>query len=223
MSLRVLVADDQALIRGGLVALLTAAPGFEPVGEAANGREAVTLALELRPDVVLMDIRMPELDGLDAAREILAADGEAPRILMLTTFDLDEYVYAALGLGASGFVVKDTPPKRLLAAIEDVVAGDLLISPRVTRRLIEAHAPQHEARVSGSLDELTPREREVLGLVGHGLGNDDIAERLVLSEATVKTHVKRVMAKLGLRSRAQAVVAAYESGLVVPRAGAEDR
>jgi DNA-binding NarL/FixJ family response regulator len=218
--IRVLVVDDQALIRGGLVALLSAAPGFEAVGEAPDGDAAVALARELRPDVILMDIRMPGRDGLDATREILAvADhdgGVAPRVVVLTTFDLDEHVYAALAVGAAGFLVKDTPPRRLLAALEDVVAGDLLVSPRVTQRLIESYAPIRSARPSPVLDALTPREIEVLALVGRGLDNREIAARFVLSEATVKTHVKRVMLKLDLRSRAQAVVVAYESGLIVP-------
>ena len=225
MSVRVLVADDQALVRAGLVALLRAAPGTEVVGEAADGQQAVELTAATRPDVVLMDIRMPVLDGIAATRRILGAergsgagagaDEEPPKVLVLTTFDLDEHVYAALRAGAAGFLLKETPPARIIAAVEAVAAGDVLLTPRITHRLVEAFRPQ---RVSGSaaVDTLTPREREVLVLIGQGLGNAEIAERFVLSEATVKTHVKRVMAKLGLSSRAQAVVLAYESGLVVP-------
>ncbi|NAZ74227.1 response regulator [Kineococcus sp. T13] len=226
MSVRVLVADDQALVRAGLVALLRAAPGTEVAGEAADGQQAVELTAATRPDVVLMDIRMPVLDGIAATRRILAErspDGDAgggpPKVLVLTTFDLDEHVYAALRAGAAGFLLKETPPARIIAAVEAVAAGDVLLTPRITHRLVEAFRP---ARVNGSaaVDALTAREREVLVLVGQGLGNAEIAERFVLSEATVKTHVKRVMAKLGLSSRAQAVVLAYESGLVVPGSGA---
>ncbi|WP_432519920.1 response regulator [Kineococcus sp. SYSU DK006] len=227
MSVRVLVADDQALVRAGLVALLRAAPGTEVVGEAADGQQAVELTAATRPDVVLMDIRMPVLDGIAATRRILGADRspgagadeEPPKVLVLTTFDLDEHVYAALRAGAAGFLLKETPPARIIAAVEAVAAGDVLLTPRITHRLVEAFRPQ---RISGSaaVDTLTPREREVLVLIGQGLGNAEIADRFVLSEATVKTHVKRVMAKLELSSRAQAVVLAYESGLVVPGSGA---
>ncbi|MGH3587697.1 MAG: response regulator [Pseudonocardia sp.] len=219
--IRILVVDDQALIRGGLVALFTAAPGFEVAGQAADGAEAVALVAETRPDVVLMDIRMPVLDGITATRRILAAPGEDhPRIVVLTTFDLDEYVYTALGEGASGFLLKDTPPDRILTAVQTVAAGDILISPRITHRLVESFAQHHRtAHVAGlRLSELTPRETEVLRLVGNGLTNAQIAQRLVLSEATIKTHVKRMMAKLNLASRAQAVVVAYETGLIVPTA-----
>jgi DNA-binding NarL/FixJ family response regulator len=218
-AIRVLVADDQALIRAGLVALLTAAPGFEVVGEAADGEQAVALAAATAPDVVLMDIRMPVLDGIAATRRILAAAGEdPPRVVVLTTFDLPEYVYTALGEGAAGFLVKDTPPERILSAVRAVAAGDILIAPHITHRLIETYARHHRTGASAGpgLDALTARETEVLRLVGNGLTNAQIAQRLVLSEATVKTHVKRVMGKLGLSSRAQAVVVAYESGLVVP-------
>jgi DNA-binding NarL/FixJ family response regulator len=224
---RVLVADDQDLIRGGLIALFGAAPGLEVVGEARDGEQAVALAARTRPDVVLMDIRMPVLDGIEATRRILAAPGEhRPRVLVLTTFDLDEYVYTALQEGAAGFLLKDTPPQRIIAAVHTVAAGDILIAPRITQRLVEAYARQHRAAAirTHQVKELTARETEVLRLVAGGLSNTQIAERLVLSEATVKTHVKRVMSKLMLSSRAQAVVAAYESGLVIPNGapGAED-
>ncbi|MFT7838733.1 response regulator transcription factor [Saccharothrix sp. BKS2] len=218
-AIRVLVADDQALIRAGLVALFTAAPGFEVVGEAADGGQAVALAARTAPDVVLMDVRMPVLDGIEATRRILAAAGEdPPRVVVLTTFDLPEYVYTALGEGAAGFLVKDTPPERILSAVRTIAAGDILIAPHITHQLIETYARHHRtpaAAVPG-LDVLTARETEVLRLVGNGLTNAQIAQRLVLSEATVKTHVKRTMGKLGLSSRAQAVVVAYESGLIVP-------
>jgi DNA-binding NarL/FixJ family response regulator len=216
--IRILVVDDQALIRGGLVALFTAAPGLEVVGEAADGAEAVRLAAETRPDVILMDIRMPVLDGIVATRRILAAGEDRPRIIVLTTFDLDEYVYTALGEGASGFLLKDTPPDRIISAVHTVAAGDILITPRITHRLVEAYAQHHRtaAAADAHLSGLTPREMEILRLVGTGLTNAQIAQRLVLSEATVKTHVKHLMAKLQLSSRAQAVVVAYETGLVQP-------
>ena len=218
MSIGILVVDDQALIRAGLVALFRAADGLEVAGEAANGEQAVALAEKLLPDVVLMDIRMPVLDGIGATRRILALPEPHPKIVVLTTFDLDEYVYTALGEGASGFLLKDTPPERIIGAIRTIVAGDILIAPRITHRLVETYSRQHQV-ATGSvqrLAELTARETEVLRLVGNGLSNAQIAERLVLSEATVKTHVKRMMSKLMLNSRAQAVVAAYEGGLVVP-------
>ncbi|ONI80938.1 DNA-binding response regulator [Saccharothrix sp. ALI-22-I] len=217
-----LVADDQALIRAGLVALFTAAPGFEVVGEAADGEQAVALAAETTPDVILMDIRMPVLDGIAATRRILREHREdPPRVVVLTTFDLPEYVYTALGEGASGFLVKDTPPERIISAVRTIAAGDILIAPHITHRLIETYASHHRATAVGApqLAVLTARETEVLRLVGNGLTNGQIAQRLVLSEATVKTHVKRTMGKLGLSSRAQAVVVAYESGLIVPTSG----
>lgn len=236
--IRVLVVDDQPLIRAGLMALLGAAPGFEAVGQAEDGAEAVRIAEQERPDIVLTDIRMPVLNGIEATRRILASRGaeeERPRVVVLTTYDLDEYVYTALEAGAAGFLLKDTPPERILAALRTVVAGDILVSPGITRRLVEAYAQQHrprspEAPSVPDVGELTPRETEVLRLVGNGLGNAEIAARFVLSEDTVKTHVKRIMSKLGLSSRAQAVVVAYESGMIVPapgrgagRHGARDR
>jgi DNA-binding NarL/FixJ family response regulator len=220
VSLRVLIADDQALIRAGLSALLRAA-GLDVAGEAENGVQAVELAASLRPDVIVMDIRMPVLDGLDATERILAA-APGTRILVLTTFDLDEYVYRALAAGAAGFLLKETPPAAIVAAVHAVAAGDVLISPAVTQRLVETYALYHR-RATTDLAGLTARETEVLRLVAHGLSNAQIAARLVLSESTVKTHVKNLMGKLGLSSRAQAVVAGYESGLVVPGGPASSR
>ncbi|WP_030440706.1 response regulator [Actinoplanes subtropicus] len=218
--IKVLVVDDQVLIRGGLAALLRAAPGIDVVGEAADGAEAVTLSARHRPDVVLMDIQMPGVGGIAATAQILAdAADPAPRILMLTTFDLDEYVYEALRAGASGFLLKDTPPERLLAAVTAVASGDMLFAPTVVRRLVEAYAERQAPAVDPSpgLDSLTARETEVLRLVATGLTNTEIAQDLVIGEATVKTHLNRTMAKLALTSRAQAVVYAYETGLVTPR------
>ncbi|WP_030174168.1 response regulator [Spirillospora albida] len=210
---RVLIADDQTLVRGGFRMILTKG-GIEVVGEAANGLEAVAAARRLRPDVVLMDIRMPELDGLEATRRVLA-DRPSCRVVMLTTFDLDRYVYTALSAGASGFLLKDVTPEHLVASVRLVATGDALLSPSITRRLVERFArPGPEPT---GVDELTPREREVLRLLGGGLSNAELAAHLHLSEATVKTHVARIFAKLGLRDRAQAVVFAYESGMVVPR------
>ncbi|GLY64736.1 response regulator [Amycolatopsis taiwanensis] len=215
--IRVLVADDHALVRAGFVALTRAAPGFEVVGEAAGGEEAVALAASTEPDVILMDIKMPGTNGVVATERILAAAGQdPPRVLMLTTYDLDEYVYAALRAGASGFLLKDTVPDRLLAAIEFVAAGDMLFAPSVTRRLIEAYTNTWPAEWSSDLGVLTNREVEVLRLVGRGMTNGEIADALVASEATVKTHLNRAMSKLGLSSRAQVVVFAYENRLVVP-------
>ncbi|MET9082560.1 response regulator transcription factor [Streptomyces sp. NPDC004237] len=218
---RVLVVDDQFLIRAGLVGLLEAAPGFEVAGEAGDGAQAVRLAAETRPDVVLMDIRMPGLNGIEATERILAqAVAPAPRILVLTTFDLDEYVYGALRAGASGFLLKDSGPERLLAAVRAVDGGDALFAPSVTRRLVEAYARQRGSRPGTGpppdLEVLTSREVEVLKLTARGLSNLEIADRLYISEATVKTHLNRTMTKLDLGSRAQAVVVAYETGLVTP-------
>jgi DNA-binding NarL/FixJ family response regulator len=217
--IRVLVADDQTLVRAGFRVLVDSAPDLEVVGEAGNGAEAVELARSARPDVVLMDIRMPVLDGLEATRRIVADELLAGvRVLVLTTFDLDEYVYEALRAGASGFLLKDTPPADLLAAIRVVAAGDALLAPGVTRRLIAefARRPEPSSVTPAALAALTDREREVLALVARGLTNAEIAERLVVSMATAKTHVSRVLAKLQARDRAQLVMLAYETGLVTP-------
>ena len=222
MTIRVLVADDQTLVRAGFRVLVDSAPDLEVVGEAGDGVEAVELARRELPDVVLMDIRMPRMDGLEATRRIVALDrAEGIRVLVLTTFDLDEYVYEALRAGASGFLLKDTPPADLLAAIRVVAAGDALLAPGVTRRLIAefARRPDPTQVAPAALDALTDREREVLALVAHGLSNSEIAERLVVSSATSKTYVSRLLAKLGARDRAQLVAIAYESGLVTPGAG----
>ncbi|MEV6107885.1 response regulator transcription factor [Streptomyces sp. NPDC051940] len=214
---RVLIADDQNLIRTGFRLILTTR-GIEVAGEAADGAQAVAAVRELRPDVVLMDIRMPVMDGLEATRRIL---DEAPgtRVLMLTTFDLDRYVYEALSLGASGFLLKDVTPEHLAAAVRLVDTGDALLAPSITRRLVERFAHGGQPSVPPDLAGLTPRELEVLTHMGRGLSNAELAERLTLSEATVKSHVARVFAKLGLRDRAQAVVLAYESGLVTAGSG----
>ena len=210
----VLVVDDQELVRAGLCTVLDQHEDLDVVGDAADGRAAIEEAKRLRPDVVLMDVRMPVLDGIAATREIVAAS-TASRILMLTTFDLDEYVYEALQAGASGFLLKDTPPARLVEAIRTVRAGDALLAPQVTRRLVERFvAPRPEP--PDSFGELTDREVEVLRLIARGLSNAEIADRLVLSLPTVKTHVGRILMKLGLRDRVQAVVMAYEAGIVVP-------
>jgi DNA-binding NarL/FixJ family response regulator len=219
MSVRVVVADDQLLVRAGFRVLVDSAPDLEVIGEAGDGVEAVELARRERPDVVLMDIRMPRMDGLEATRRIVADELlDGVRVLVLTTFDLDEYVYQALRAGASGFLLKDTPPADLLAAIRVVAAGDALLAPRVTRRLIEefARRPEPAAVTPAALAALTDREREVLALVARGLSNAEIAERLFVSAATTKTHVSRVLAKLGARDRAQLVMLAYETGLVTP-------
>jgi DNA-binding NarL/FixJ family response regulator len=218
-SLRVLVADDQALVRAGFRALLEAEDDLTVVAEAADGEQAVALAREHAPDVALMDVRMPRLDGLEATARITADPCcTHTRVIVLTTFELDEYVFGALRAGASGFLLKDLEPADLLTAVRVVAAGEALLAPRVTRRLIEAFAaaPAPTPRPVPALDELTAREREVLTLVGHGLSNHEIAERLVVSPLTAKTHVSRLFTKLGVRDRAQLVVLAYESGLVVP-------
>ena len=216
--IRVLIADDQSLVRAGFRVLVDSASDLEVVGEATNGREAVGLARSLHPDVMLMDIRMPELDGLAATREIVS-DPDSPRVIILTTFDIDEYVFEALRAGASGFLLKDTEPAELLTAVRVVAGGDALLSPSVTRRLIEEFAtrPDPHRTPPAALDVLTHREREVLALVARGLSNAEIAAELVISPATAKTHVSRVMMKLAARDRAQLVVAAYETGLVSPR------
>jgi len=210
---RVLIADDQELVRTGFRLILTAR-GIDVVGEAADGAEAVAAGRRLRPDVVLLDIRMPVMDGLEAARRILAASPDC-RVIMLTTFDLDRYVYAALSVGASGFLLKDVTAEHLAAAVRLVGTGDALLAPSITRRLVERFAPRSPS-VHADLSALTPRELEVLALMGRGMSNTELAAELTLSEATVKTHVARIFAKLGLRDRAQAVVLAYETGLVAP-------
>lgn len=214
---RVVVADDQALVRTGFRMILTA-DGIDVVGEATTGTEAIDAVRRTRPDVVLMDIRMPELDGLEATRRILAGEETGPRVLMLTTFDLDQYVYAALSAGASGFLLKDVTPEHLTAAVRLVRSGDALLAPSITRRLVERFARRDEeaAAVHRDLAALTPREREVLRMLARGLSNAELAAEFHLSEATVKTHVARILGKLQLRDRVQAVVVAYETGLVAP-------
>jgi DNA-binding NarL/FixJ family response regulator len=223
-----LIADDQAMVREGFGALLAAQPGIAVAGLAADGAEAVRLARQTRPDVVLMDVRMPVLDGLQATRELLAghaghaghANSETPKVLMLTTFDLDEYVYEALRAGASGFLLKDAPAAELVHAVRVVAAGDALLAPSVTRRLIADFAKRPRARATATIgppqSPLTPREEEVLTLIARGMSNAEISDTLVIAEQTTKTHVGRILMKLQLRDRAQAVVFAYESGLVTP-------
>ena len=218
MTIRVVVADDQGMVRSGFSVLLNAQPDIEVIGEAINGQEAITQAAELRPDVILMDVRMPVLDGLQATRQIAAEDG-APRVLVLTTFDLDDYVYEALRAGASGFLLKDVTAEQLFHAVRVIAAGEALLAPTVTRRLISEFArqrPRTDNSHAARLATLTPREMQVLRLVAEGLSNPEIAARFTVTEETVKTHVSRVLAKLGLRDRTQAVVTAYETGLVVP-------
>ncbi|MEU5293422.1 response regulator transcription factor [Streptomyces umbrinus] len=213
--LRVLVADDQTLVRTGF-RLILRADGIDVVAEATNGTEAVDAVRRTRPDVVLMDVRMPEMDGLEATRRILTGAPDTPRVIILTTFDLDRYVYAALSAGASGFLLKDVTPEQLTAAVRTVRTGDALLAPAITRRLVQRFA-QHgsdTAALHRDLASLTPRELEVLGLLARGLSNAELAGRLHLAEATVKTHVARILAKLGLRDRVQAVIVAYETGLV---------
>ncbi len=215
--IRVVVADDQELVRAGFCVIVNTADGVTVVGEAANGMQAVAQAAEHKPDVVLMDVRMPGMDGLEAARLITAAPA-APKVVMLTTFDLDDYVYSALRAGASGFLLKDSPRADLIAAVRAAAAGDALLAPSVTRRLIEAFArrPPETSPSPSQLASVTARERDVLMLVARGRSNAEIAADLVVSEATVKTHVGSLLAKLGLRDRVQAVILAYETGLVIP-------
>ncbi|MFD7609527.1 response regulator [Streptomyces sp. NPDC059828] len=223
MTIRVIIVDDQAMVRAGFAALLSAQTDIDVVGEAPDGRVGVQVARSAHPDVVLMDVRMPELDGLAAARQILSPPPgvvHVPKVLMLTTFDVDDYVYEALRAGASGFLLKDAPPADLISAVRVVAAGEALLAPSVTRRLIADFAAQRPAprgdRAALRLGGLTPRETEVLELIARGLSNLEIAGQLIVAEQTVKTHVGRVLSKLGLRDRAQAVIFAYESGLVRP-------
>jgi DNA-binding NarL/FixJ family response regulator len=217
MSVRVVIADDQAMVRAGFRSLLNEEPDVEVVGEAADGEQAVAAVQRFKPDVTLMDIRMPEVDGLEATRRLVGA-GAATRVLILTTFDLDEYVYEGLRAGASGFLLKDASPEQLIAAIHIVADGEAILAPTVTRRVVEAFArlPVRQDQLQVALESLTTREREVLKLLSRGLSNSEIAEDLVVSAATAKTHVRHVLAKLDLRDRVHAVVFAYESGLVQP-------
>jgi DNA-binding NarL/FixJ family response regulator len=218
--IRVVIADDQALVRAGFRSILETQPDLNVVGEAVDGRDAIDLARRRRPDVVLMDIKMPDLDGLKATRQIVTEAHGATAVLILTTFDLDEYVYEALRAGASGFLLKDAEPEQLIAAIHTLAAGEALIAPAITKRLIEqfARAAPRPGPSAARLEALTPRELEVLVLIARGLSNREIADELVLSEATVKTHVKRVLSKLDVRDRVHAVVFAYESALMTPGA-----
>ncbi len=218
--IKIVVADDHEVVRTGFAALLETQQDFTVVGTAADGNEAVRVCRERRPDVVLMDVRMPGMDGIEATRQVAGAAGQIPRVLILTTFDLDEYVYDALRAGASGFLLKDVTAERLFDAVRVIAGGEALLAPTVTRRLISEFAkmqPDHPGKPKPALDSLTPRETEVLMLLAEGLSNPEIAARLVVTEETVKTHVSRILAKLGLRDRTQAVVTAYESGLVIPR------
>ena len=216
---RIVVVDDQEVVRSGFAELLRSQPDFTIVGTASDGVEAVRICREQRPDVVVMDVRMPGMDGIEATRQIVGSEPDGPRILILTTFDLDEYVYDALRAGASGFLLKDVTAERLFEAVRVIAAGDALLAPSVTRRLISEFAVQHRTAAtppSAALASLTAREAEVLRLIAEGLSNHEIAGRLVVTEETVKTHVSRVLSKLGVRDRTQAVVAAYESGVVAP-------
>jgi DNA-binding NarL/FixJ family response regulator len=223
MAIRVLLVDDQDMVRAGFAMILDAQHDIEVVGEAGDGELAIKEASRLAPDVIVMDIQMPKLDGIEATRQVLARVPDAPRVLVVTTFDVDQYVYEALRAGASGFLLKNSPPEELIRAVRVVAAGDALLSPRVTTRLIEAFCrqPATPPMPPAALDELTPRERDVLALLARGLSNVEIAERLVVSHGTVKTHVERILMKLNLRDRIQAVVLAYEAGLVTP--GQADR
>jgi DNA-binding NarL/FixJ family response regulator len=218
MTIRVVIADDQHLVRAGLKMILDTQPDIEVVGEAANGADAIRIVEASEPDVVLMDIRMPDVDGIEATRRLLAAPrATIVRVLILTTFDLDEYVYDALHAGASGFLLKDAPPEQLTAAVRMAADGDALLAPAITRRLIEQFvAPTPPANRPAALDELSPRELEVFGLLARGLSNREIAGEIFVGETTVKTHVARILTKLGLRDRVQAVVLAYEAGVVQP-------
>jgi DNA-binding NarL/FixJ family response regulator len=219
---RLLIADDDDLMRAGLIELLTADPAIEIVGQAATGREAIQLARRLAPDVVLMDVRMPDLDGIAATHELSQA-APATRVVILTTFEQDDYIFGALRVGASGFLLKRTRPEELIAAVHTIAAGDSLLSPSVTRRVIDrmARQPTLELAHRGKLDELTPREREVLELLARGLSNRETAAALVVEESTIRTHVKRILAKLDLRDRVQAVIFAYETGVNQPAMRAE--
>ncbi|MFD7237112.1 response regulator [Streptomyces syringium] len=222
MTIKVIIVDDQAMVRAGFAALLAAQSDIDVVGDAPDGRQGVEVSRRTHPDVVLMDVRMPEMDGLEAARRLLdppTGVTHRPKVLMLTTFDVDDYVYEALRAGASGFLLKDAPPADLISAVRVVAAGEALLAPSVTRRLIADFAKQRPAPRKNPalrLGGLTPRETEVLELIARGLSNQEIASSLILAEQTVKTHIGRVLAKLGLRDRAQAVIYAYESGLVAP-------
>ena len=225
-GVRIVVADDHQVARAGFAAMLETQPDFTVTGTASDGAEAVRISRELRPDVVLMDVRMPVMDGIEATRQLSGSGAGGPRVLILTTFDLDEYVYDALRAGASGFLLKDVTAERLFEAVRVVAAGDALLAPTVTRRLISEFAqlqPRPDGPSTAELATLTPRETQVLRLVAEGLSNPEVAARLVVTEETVKTHVSRVLSKLGLRDRTQAVVTAYESGLVVPGSRGADR